>query len=391
MFPLHNKSRGSSMSTTSSQLPGPSSRHARLLRQFNEDIFKRHVLTDVELIVDGKVFKCHRALLVCFSPALKRKLLGSDGKPITKKIHVPKVSSKDFDILLQYMYTGDLNVTCENFYDVYKAASILEMQEVLHECFQVLESRNDIRTYFYIYVTAKKMGVQANWLRALKLLTHRFEEAICAPEFLQLEVNFVIEMLSAQTIGARSEVLVFLAALNWLNYDYANREEHAVKVMECVRFSTMTMDEIVACYHPPFLPQLLDKTEIVMHLFRATCYITAKFLGQQAWFKHFGSQKRNLVFENLPFELWHQKGPPTISNVDLALNWHKPTELDQASSRLEVVKLDSSAGHFPNGYNTDIERMKLEHENGAHHHDPFPRESNNKLDKCNLYNYYLYI
>ncbi|PRD30934.1 UNVERIFIED_CONTAM: hypothetical protein NCL1_24909 [Trichonephila clavipes] len=152
MYPLHNKSRGSSMSTTSSQLPGPSSRHARLLRQFNEDIFKRHVLTDVELVVEGKLFKCHRALLVCFSPALKRKLLGSDGKPITKK---------------------------------------------------VLESRNDIRTYFYIYVTAKKMGVQANWLRALKLLTHRFEEAICALEFLQLEVNFVIEMLSAQTIGAR--------------------------------------------------------------------------------------------------------------------------------------------------------------------------------------------
>ncbi|GFV57654.1 BTB domain-containing protein [Trichonephila clavipes] len=73
------------MSTTSSQLPGPSSRHARLLRQFNEDIFKRHVLTDVELVVEGKLFKCHRALLVCFSPALKRKLLGSDGKPITKK------------------------------------------------------------------------------------------------------------------------------------------------------------------------------------------------------------------------------------------------------------------------------------------------------------------
>ncbi|GFV57658.1 alpha-scruin [Trichonephila clavipes] len=213
------------------------------------------------------------------------------------------------------------------------------------------------------------MGVQANWLRALKLLTHRFEEAICALEFLQLEVNFVIEMLSAQTIGARSEVLVFLAALNWLNYDYANREEHAVKVMECVRFSTMTMDEIVACYHPPFLPQLLDKTEIVMHLFRATCRRRRIDEADISTPVAIDQRATNCLEEA------HQKCPPTISNVDLALNWHKPTELDQASSRLEIVKLDSSVGHSPNGYNTDIERMKLEHENGVHHQDPFPRES----------------
>ncbi|GFT19240.1 BTB domain-containing protein [Nephila pilipes] len=326
MFPiLSNRSRCSSVSTTSSQHPGASSRHARLLRQFNEDIFKRHVLTDVDLVVEGKVFKCHRAVLVCFSPALKRKLLGPDGKPITKK---------------------------------------------------VLESRNDIRTYFYIYAIAKKMDVQENWLRALKLLTHRFEEAICAPEFLQLDVNCVMELLSAQSIGARSEVLVFLAALNWLNHDYENRQDYAVKVMECVRFSSMTMDEIVACYHPPFLPQLLDKPEIVMHLFRATCYITAKFLGQQAWFKHFGRQKRNLAFENLPMELWHQKGPPTISNMDFALHWKKSMEFELPPNRLDIVQLDNSGNHFPNGYNADMERTKLEQGYGTHQKDSFPQGSN---------------
>ncbi|GBN49522.1 hypothetical protein AVEN_236298-1 [Araneus ventricosus] len=114
------------------------------------------------------------------------------------------------------------------------------------------------------------MDAQRNWLRALRLLTHRFEESICDPQFLYLDLNCVMELLSAQSIGARSEVLVFLAALNWLSHDYARRQDHAVKVMGCVRFSSMTMDEIVACYHPPFLPQLLEVPEVVTMLFKAT-------------------------------------------------------------------------------------------------------------------------
>ncbi|GIY38410.1 uncharacterized protein CDAR_367631 [Caerostris darwini] len=342
--PMSSNRSGCSSEVTSSrsQIPAASSRHARLLRQFNEDIFKRHVLTDVEVVVEDQVFKSHRAVLICFSPSLKRKLISEDGKPIARRVCVPRICSKDFEVLLHYMYTGDLNVNCNNFYEVYKAASILEMQDVIDDCLQLLEPSNDIKVYFYVYAVSKKMDTRTSCQRALKLLTHRFEEAICDFEFLHLDVNSVVELLSAQSIGARSEVLVFLAALRWLNFEYGWRQEHAVRVMECVRFSTMSMDEIIACYHPPYLAQLLNNSEIVMLLFRATCYITAKFLGKEAWFRRFGCTKRKLAFENLPMELWHPKDA-VISNMDFALNWQKSiSQCGHLDSPVQVKNADST-------------------------------------------------
>lgn len=75
------------MSMASSQAPSATqSRHTQLLMQFNEDIFKQNVLTDIECVVEGQIFKAHRALLVCFSPYLKKKLISSDGKPLANKV-----------------------------------------------------------------------------------------------------------------------------------------------------------------------------------------------------------------------------------------------------------------------------------------------------------------
>ncbi|XP_054720046.1 kelch repeat and BTB domain-containing protein 12-like [Uloborus diversus] len=301
-------------------------KHAQTLMHFNENIFKRNVLTDVECVVDGQVFRAHRAVLICFSPYLKRKLVSVDGKPISTQVKIPRIGPREFELLLRYMYTGAFNVGCHNFYEVYKAASILEMQNTKQECLQMLDSVDEIRSYFYVFVMSKKMDITHNWTRALRLITHRFEEAAFTPEFMDLEVHHVLEILSAENIGARSEVIVLLAALNWLNKDYPIRRIHAVRVMECVRFSTMSAEEVVACYHPPFLTSVMQIPEITLQLFRATCYITAKSLGQEAWFKLYASPKRNLAFENLPMLLWNTK-PSSPKNSLLLFNSHSNTNL----------------------------------------------------------------
>ncbi|XP_035208275.1 kelch repeat and BTB domain-containing protein 2-like [Stegodyphus dumicola] len=347
-----NKSSTSLPTISSSMRQGASNKHAQMLKQFNEDIFKRNVLTDVEVFVKGKVFRSHRSLLICFSPYLRQKLISSEGRPITNKVEIPLIDSNEFDVLLRYMYTGNLHIDCNIFLRVYQAASLLEMQDVMQECLQLLESENDMQTYFYVYMISKQMGIHSNWLRAFRLITHRFEECVFATEFMLLKVEYAIEILSAQTIGARSEVIVFLAGLNWLNYDYTSRCTYAVKIMECVRFSSMTMEEIVACYHPPFLPQVVEIPEIVELLFRANCYITAKALGQESWFKQYSNPKRMLAFENLSMELWHQKSPSSTPNLSVYCeemnnmedSLYLNTDINRTSDSITVSQADGNRG-----------------------------------------------
>ncbi|XP_071035831.1 uncharacterized protein [Parasteatoda tepidariorum] len=279
------------------------SRHALLLKKFNETIFERNFLTDVVLEVGDHVYKAHKLVLSCFSHYLKR-LLDSEGREPYRLV-IPKVGREEIEILLQYMYTGKLNLTCENFFEVYKAAAMLEMVEVTQECIQLLEPKGDIKSCFYSFIAAKKLQNDTAYLKARKHLAHRFEETITSPEFLNFDVNSILELISSQTIGTRSEMIIFLSALHWLNNDYTQRSKYVVEVMRRVRFSCMSMNEIIACYHPPILPQILEIPEIVLLLYRATCYITAKFLGQENLFRQYEVRKRNFLFEELPMDIWH--------------------------------------------------------------------------------------
>ncbi|XP_042905431.1 uncharacterized protein [Parasteatoda tepidariorum] len=180
------------------------SRHALLLKKFNETIFERNFLTDVVLEVGDHVYKAHKLVLSCFSHYLKR-LLDSEGREPYRLV-IPKVGREEIEILLQYMYTGKLNLTCENFFEVYKAAAMLEMVEVTQECIQLLEPKGDIKSCFYSFIAAKKLQNDTAYLKARKHLAHRFEETITSPEFLNFDVNSILELISSQTIGTRSYI-----------------------------------------------------------------------------------------------------------------------------------------------------------------------------------------
>lgn len=86
MFQTKSHSCPSSSETVDSSYPTRLQRHAERLMQFNKEIFQRDVLTDVECVVQGQIFKAHRSLLICFSPYLKKKLINAEGKPTCNKV-----------------------------------------------------------------------------------------------------------------------------------------------------------------------------------------------------------------------------------------------------------------------------------------------------------------
>ncbi|CAL1289485.1 unnamed protein product, partial [Larinioides sclopetarius] len=64
-------------------------------------------------------------------------------------------------------------------------------------------------------------------------------------QFLDLEIEQILELFSSNELGARSEVIVFLAALKWISHNYLEREEYIVSVFERIRFPLMSKEEIL--------------------------------------------------------------------------------------------------------------------------------------------------
>ncbi|KAH9385040.1 hypothetical protein HPB48_027080 [Haemaphysalis longicornis] len=241
------------------------------LAGFCRELWQKRHMADVEVHVEAEAFEAHKVVLACHSPYFHKRLINT--KPEMLKASMAKrqsayvelngITHESFGVLLEYMYTGRLRLTCQNIVDVFQAAKHLDMKRIKERCAQVLTgSPEDPVHALFVYVSGKKLGTKEAWQRAYKTILSKFHLVAARPEFLELSVDQVCEILGADSIAAQSETDLFHAALSWLGAKWASREQHAVRLLRCIRFSTMSIDEAVACFHPPVLPEVTEKPEV---------------------------------------------------------------------------------------------------------------------------------
>lgn len=288
----------------STLLKNPDNCHHARLGEYAASLWKEKSMIDVMIVVEAREFTCHKAVLACYSPYFKELFVNS-GVSNVHYLELPNVSAKAFEILLEYMYTGELVMTCQELWEVYRAARRLGMTEARAKCISLLQVTSDhIENIVYLYVNAKKLGMLNESAINFKSLTSNFERLVMTKEFLDLNIEQMMDVLSVDEIGARSEVVIFLAALKWLNHNYPNREKHIIPLVRCVRFPLMNLEEILACFHPPVLPGIVTIPEIKSSLLDATCYIAAKSLGQVDLFSDLSCKRRKLLLQGETFCLW---------------------------------------------------------------------------------------
>ncbi|XP_075740840.1 kelch repeat and BTB domain-containing protein 8-like isoform X2 [Rhipicephalus microplus] len=216
------------------------------------------------------------------------------------------------------MYSGKLQLTCQNIGKLYVTASILKIARVKKKCARILtKSPYDPKHAVYVYVTARKYGLTTVCKRALKLLHHRLEETVTCKPYLDLDVNQVCDVLSGNTVGARGEMVIFLAALHWLNHNYLQNEPYVLKVMQCVRFGTMSIEELLCCLHPPLLPGIMEVHEVRAHILAALCYKVAAMYNQQHLFPAPQLNARYFKLDG-PITLWDLNLFSTDKNLPVA-------------------------------------------------------------------------
>ncbi|KAH6937277.1 hypothetical protein HPB50_026278 [Hyalomma asiaticum] len=252
-----------------------------------------------------------------------------------RKLELQGVSPDAFHALLDYMYSGKLHLTCQNIGKLYVTASILKIARVKKKCARILtKSPYDPKHAVYVYVTARKYGLTSVCKRALKLLHHRLEETVTCKPFLDLDVNQVCEVLSGNTVGARGEMVMFLAALHWLNHNYLENEPYVLKVMQCVRFGTMSIEELLCCLHPPVLPGIMEVHEVRAHILAALCYKVAAMYNQQHLFPVPQLKARYFKLDG-PITMWDLNMFSTIKNPPPAAPASVfPTYLNDASANI---------------------------------------------------------
>lgn len=174
-------------------------------------------LSDCKLHTDdGYWFPAHKLIL-----ATKSKYFFAmfcDFEEETPEVSIPDMKGQILGNILSYIYTGELNVTEDNFCDLMVASDYLLLEDILAQLKTVLEKNLNINNCAAIFAAANRIN-QPDILRdSFRFLETHFEEIVRRKRetICQLPLEELKQLLNDTSLRVSGEKAVWLAIVDWV-------------------------------------------------------------------------------------------------------------------------------------------------------------------------------
>ncbi|EDO47997.1 predicted protein [Nematostella vectensis] len=184
------------------------------------------LLCDVTIVVNGREFPAHRAVLAA-SGGFFAGLFASNMQENSQNIvNLGEIDPEVTEDVLTFIYTGQIELTTENAVAILKAADFLLLETLKSPVDSFLASMcqhisaNPLRSYG-IALDYKSPLFKTT---ALDLVCADFLDVIKSNEFLEISTETIQEIFSSDDLLVNSEEEVFHALLKWVKHNPGDRE-----------------------------------------------------------------------------------------------------------------------------------------------------------------------
>jgi hypothetical protein len=189
---FHHTSSSSTSSTPST--PSTTIHLEEFQRETCENLFKfknESLFTDVHIYVEGVEFACHKVIL-CAASAYFRAMFSCDLKEARHgKVYIENISPWTMKRLLDFIYTGRIEINAENVIDLFNAALLFQMHKLVDKCIGFIEANVDLNNCVEINLFASMHSLEGLENSSFKFILENF---------MQL-VNLSISLAAAATNG----------------------------------------------------------------------------------------------------------------------------------------------------------------------------------------------
>lgn len=217
-----------------------SDHYARLILAQMNKMRLRTDFCDVGLRVGGRVFRVHRLVLAASSPYFSALFSGRMSEADKDEVQILGVEAEVFEILVEFIYTGMINVSVENVQELIVAADMLQLAEVVSICGEFLrehlEPSNCVGIYQFLEQIAcvGMLGFTEDYIHV------HFLEVCVLEEFWSLSKDQLVKLLRSEELRIEDEYQVFTAAMDWVLQDVTKRKKYVVEVLDPVRFPLLS-------------------------------------------------------------------------------------------------------------------------------------------------------
>ena len=208
---------------------------------------------DVYLKVGEEVFSAHRIVLAAssdyFHAMFAHGMKESNQEVIELKDE--SISAAALKIVLDSIYSGDLQVNDENVLDVLVAADHLQVTSVVQHCCDYLQTqfvqlRFDVQTYCQICTIADRHGLKDLQEATQCKMASMYKEICESEEFLfHMDADQLLCLLSRDDLSVPSETFVFTPVMQWIKHKKEERMTVAAKVIGGVRLGLVDIKEVI--------------------------------------------------------------------------------------------------------------------------------------------------
>ena len=218
--------------------------HRKILRKVHDLRFNRK-LCDVVLRAGDREIPTHRAILAAvssyFQAMFTHELMESSQEVVEIRNMDPDVLSS----LVDFAYTGDIELTVDNVQEILSASSLLQIIEVQELCCSFLMKQLDVTNCLGI-----KSFVEANGCSQVtgdidKFARKYFQQVATGAEFLNSSCENVCSLISSSDLNISKEEDVYTAVIEWVKQDPSGREQHLPDLLSHVRLPMINVQYLM--------------------------------------------------------------------------------------------------------------------------------------------------
>ena len=230
-----------------------------LLKRLNSQRGQNY-LCDITLVArEGKEFKAHKNVLSAANPFFV-KLLQSEMKEKEEGvIRFEDISELILADVLEFIYTGSVEINETNATDLIVAAEYLLIEGLKTKSGRFLEqqqmtSSNCISTLNF----AEKYRCEELVINSTKFMLENFASVAESEEFLSLKAEELETWISNDEIRLSAEEDVLKIILNWIEHDKSERKDKFKKLFGQVRLGLLSRDSLLTVVTHELVRQDLD-------------------------------------------------------------------------------------------------------------------------------------
>eukprot|EP00102_Acyrthosiphon_pisum_P025126 XP_016662336.1 PREDICTED: ring canal kelch homolog isoform X3 [Acyrthosiphon pisum] len=209
--------------------------HSDRILEDLQSLRKNKVLCDIRFETDdGCITFGHKIVLMAASPYFSAMFSNFDERN-KDLVNIRELDSTILQVLVDYIYTGEIMVTNENVQVLLPAANVLQLEYVINACAEFLQKQLDASNCIGIRAFADLHNCTELLASSETLIKKQFLEVVKSDEFLSLSSEDVIKIISCNDLAVPYEEKVFESVIKWVKQDLDQRKDFLKELMEHVR------------------------------------------------------------------------------------------------------------------------------------------------------------